>query len=527
MDNDQTEQQHNEVMNGDEAAVFLRMPKSTLLKLCSEDQLPGVKVGRQWRFHRDALENWRREKAGEAATLSDDNQAVAPAEEAKFTANLDQAESRLKKEIKPVVEEIVGSVGDEDFESVGEIQDLDEMSGVGEVTELPETNQEPPAKATRKTPPRATSAIDLMAQISEKSQGRKPTKAPRGRSGAPMRATKDESDAPTSARNYAEEPVRESFRDSSSGNDAVEISRPYNKPGSGLRPEPQRPQRRTGGGAFEFVRKLSYWVVVLAVLTLAGLQVKTLLVPVTMDLPPAPVTKQGEPTAPPLPEFKTVYIHNTPDEPGQDTFKAPAQPTPLQVAEATPTPLAPSQAAPTPAVVAAAEVVPQGVMPISSQQPVDKGMESINRLLPALYDLSGCTITSNNNEIRITFQSGIFASGVKIDGEGRKRLARVAEFLTANAGDFWVIIEGQTDGTKVRTQSPFRDNYTLGLRRAVAATEVMREDAGFPQERLLASSAGGMAPPFAGNLPDAAARNRTVVLRLIPKSGGIPTAAPQ
>jgi flagellar motor protein MotB len=94
----------------------------------------------------------------------------------------------------------------------------------------------------------------------------------------------------------------------------------------------------------------------------------------------------------------------------------------------------------------------------------------------------------------------------------------VAEFLNTNASDLWVIIEGQTDGTPVRPQSPFRDNYTLGLRRAVAATEIMRNEAQFPADRLLASSAGGVSAPF----PDAkkgSGKNRTVVLRLIPKAG--------
>jgi flagellar motor protein MotB len=95
--------------------------------------------------------------------------------------------------------------------------------------------------------------------------------------------------------------------------------------------------------------------------------------------------------------------------------------------------------------------------------------------------------------------------------------------LNANAPDFWVIIEGQTDSEKVRPQSPFRDNFTLGLRRAIEATTVMREDGNFPAERLLASSAGGLKPPFEENQPGGAAKNRTVVLRLIPKASPLPT----
>jgi flagellar motor protein MotB len=151
---------------------------------------------------------------------------------------------------------------------------------------------------------------------------------------------------------------------------------------------------------------------------------------------------------------------------------------------------------------------------------VDKGLEAINKLLPTLFNLSGCTINSTNNEIRITFQEGIFSSGLKIEGPARERLARIAELLSTNAPDFWLIIEGQTDGSVVRKQSPYRDNYTLGLRRAVEANEVMRNDGKFPADRLLSSSAGGMAPPFPITEPGSAAKNRTVILRLIPKVSG-------
>jgi flagellar motor protein MotB len=137
-------------------------------------------------------------------------------------------------------------------------------------------------------------------------------------------------------------------------------------------------------------------------------------------------------------------------------------------------------------------------------------------------ELPGCVITSNKNEIRIKFEEGIFASGLKVDKKGREQLARVGALFAAEAPDFWLIIEGQTDGTAMRQQSPFRDNFTLGLRRAVAATEVLRESSNFPSDRLLVSSTGGMAQPFASDVPNAAARNRTVVLRLVPKTGPVP-----
>ena len=51
------------VMNADEASAWLKIPKSTLYKLCSDGELPAAKVGRHWRFHRDTLEKWLMDKA--------------------------------------------------------------------------------------------------------------------------------------------------------------------------------------------------------------------------------------------------------------------------------------------------------------------------------------------------------------------------------------------------------------------------------------------------------------------------------
>lgn len=49
-------------MNADEASAWLKIPKSTLYKLCSDGELPGAKVGRHWRFHRETLEQWLLDK---------------------------------------------------------------------------------------------------------------------------------------------------------------------------------------------------------------------------------------------------------------------------------------------------------------------------------------------------------------------------------------------------------------------------------------------------------------------------------
>ena len=49
----------NEVMSADEAAVYLDISKPKLIKLASDGQIPGVKVGRSWKFSFSVLENWK------------------------------------------------------------------------------------------------------------------------------------------------------------------------------------------------------------------------------------------------------------------------------------------------------------------------------------------------------------------------------------------------------------------------------------------------------------------------------------
>jgi excisionase family DNA binding protein len=61
-------------MNADEASAWLKIPKSTLYKLCSDGELPAAKVGRHWRFHRDTLERWLLDKTQRPQTDGTDSE---------------------------------------------------------------------------------------------------------------------------------------------------------------------------------------------------------------------------------------------------------------------------------------------------------------------------------------------------------------------------------------------------------------------------------------------------------------------
>jgi len=47
-----------DVLTIDELSVYLKISKSTLYKLVREGKVPCQKVGRHWRFHKDAIDAW-------------------------------------------------------------------------------------------------------------------------------------------------------------------------------------------------------------------------------------------------------------------------------------------------------------------------------------------------------------------------------------------------------------------------------------------------------------------------------------
>jgi excisionase family DNA binding protein len=45
-----------------EVAEYLRIPTSTIYKLSREGAIPAQKLGKQWRYHKDVLDDWLKGK---------------------------------------------------------------------------------------------------------------------------------------------------------------------------------------------------------------------------------------------------------------------------------------------------------------------------------------------------------------------------------------------------------------------------------------------------------------------------------
>ena len=47
-----------DVLTIEELSAYLKIPKSTLYKLVREGKIPCQKIGRHWRFRKEAIDRW-------------------------------------------------------------------------------------------------------------------------------------------------------------------------------------------------------------------------------------------------------------------------------------------------------------------------------------------------------------------------------------------------------------------------------------------------------------------------------------
>jgi excisionase family DNA binding protein len=52
---------YGDILTIDELSGYLKVPKSTLYKLVREGKVPCQKVGRHWRFRKEAIDSWLEE----------------------------------------------------------------------------------------------------------------------------------------------------------------------------------------------------------------------------------------------------------------------------------------------------------------------------------------------------------------------------------------------------------------------------------------------------------------------------------
>ena len=78
-----------ELLTTTEAARTLRLSVATVKRLAAQGMIPGIKVGRQWRFDTAALEDWMAAGGTGYEQLVDEGLALSVAERMADPANSD------------------------------------------------------------------------------------------------------------------------------------------------------------------------------------------------------------------------------------------------------------------------------------------------------------------------------------------------------------------------------------------------------------------------------------------------------
>ncbi|MBU4582312.1 MAG: OmpA family protein [Proteobacteria bacterium] len=130
------------------------------------------------------------------------------------------------------------------------------------------------------------------------------------------------------------------------------------------------------------------------------------------------------------------------------------------------------------------------------------------------FSVPGCSVHFNQGETRIVFDDGLFTLRCKLKNSAKERLSTFARLLRENSPNCRIIIEGHTDSYAMRKNSLYKDNYALGLQRALTVADILKSHHQIAGGRILVTSMGDTNPPFPGVDYESKLKNRTVVIRL-------------
>jgi len=62
LESNMSENNNGRIFTVEDLSNYLRIPKSTIYKLVREGKIPAQKIGRHWRFRKEAIDRWLENK---------------------------------------------------------------------------------------------------------------------------------------------------------------------------------------------------------------------------------------------------------------------------------------------------------------------------------------------------------------------------------------------------------------------------------------------------------------------------------
>ncbi len=142
---------------------------------------------------------------------------------------------------------------------------------------------------------------------------------------------------------------------------------------------------------------------------------------------------------------------------------------------------------------------------------------------PPDLTMEDVTVTADprDNTVTVVFNSGIFSRFVELTPRAKQLLGKIGSRVAGVIPPYALHVEGHTDNVPLSSSAPYPNNRELGLARAIAVIKFLKSECKLPARSLIAVSSGDSRAPYENDTIEGRARNRTVVLKLVPtRSGG-------
>jgi flagellar motor protein MotB len=157
-------------------------------------------------------------------------------------------------------------------------------------------------------------------------------------------------------------------------------------------------------------------------------------------------------------------------------------------------------------------------VPSLASAPVTPPRASVARSPRTSISVAGAVSRDDGDATVLSFEEGLFGVGSVLTSAAGRILDDLAARLRKDSDDVVVTVTGHTDDLPVPAGGQFADNVSLGLARATAVAERLRRTADLKAGALVLRSLGSNEPPFPNDSREGRLRNRTVVIRISPRS---------
>ena len=136
--------------------------------------------------------------------------------------------------------------------------------------------------------------------------------------------------------------------------------------------------------------------------------------------------------------------------------------------------------------------------------------------------IDGVVVSEAPECIQIAFKDSVFSTGVTLTETATAVIIEFAHRIAQEPSETIILIEGHTDAVPMNHNSPFVDNFSLGVYRALAVANVIRNASPTISSRLVIRPVPALKQATQGDqtaLPDPL--RRTAVISIVPWHSGV------